>query len=277
MKIKKPVTPGQRGMIVVDYSGLTKKEPEKSLLKPIKKRGGRNKAGKITIRHRGGGEKRKYRIVDFAQEKINIPGKVEAMEYDPNRTAFLMLVLYKDGERRYLLAPDGIKVGDEIICREDAEPKVGNRLKIKNIPIGIPIFNLELYPGCGGKIVRSAGSSAQILSKEGGYANILLPSKEIRKFSEECFATVGVVSNVEHHMEVLGKAGRKRRRGIRPTVRGSAMNPVDHPHGGGEGRAPIGLKHPKTPTGKPAFGVKTRKKGKFSDKFIIKRRKKKKK
>lgn len=275
MKVKKPVTPGQRKMKVVDYSVLTKKEPEKSLTVSLKKSGGRNKKGRITVRHRGGGEKRLYRIVDFGQEKVNIPGKVEALEYDPFRSAFLMLVLYKDGSRRYQIAPDGIKVGDEIICKEDAEVKVGNRLKLKNIPIGIPIFNLELFPGCGGKLVRSAGSSAQILSKEGGYANVVLPSKEIRKFSEECFATVGTVSNVEHQLEVLGKAGKKRRRGIRPTVRGTAMNPVDHPHGGGEGRAPIGLKHPKTPTGKPAFGVKTRKKGKFSDKLIVKRRKKK--
>jgi large subunit ribosomal protein L2 len=276
MKEKKPTTPGQRGMKVVDYSILTKKEPEKSLLITLKKKAGRNNSGKITVRHRGGGEKRKYRIVDFGQEKMNIKGKVEALEYDPNRSAFLMLVLYEDGERRYRIAPEGIKVGDEIICKEDAEPKLGNRLKLKNIPIGVPIFELEFFPGQGGKLVRSAGSSAQILSKEGGFVNIVLPSKEIRKFSEDCFATIGQASNVEHHMEVLGKAGRKRKRGIRPTVRGTAMNPVDHPHGGGEGRAPIGLKHPKTPTGKPALGVKTRKKGKMSDKFIIRRRKKKK-
>ena len=242
----------------------------------MKKKGGRNNLGRITVRHKGGGSKRMYRKIDFGQEKENIPAKVERLEYDPNRTAFIMLLLYKDGERRYRLAPEKIKMGDEVICKENATANLGNRLKIKKIPVGTAVFNIEIIPGRGGKIVRSAGTSAQILSKEGGYANLVLPSKEIRKISEDCYATIGVVSNPDHKMEVLGKAGKSRNRGIRPTVRGSAMNPVDHPHGGGEGRSPIGLKHPKTPSGKVAFGAKTRKKGKFSNRFILKRRRKKK-
>ena len=276
MKKKRPITPGQRGMITHDYSILTKKESEKRLLASLKKSGGRNKKGKITVRHKGGGEKRQYRKIDFGQEKINIVAKVEAIEYDPNRSSFIILLLYKDGDRRYTISPDGIKVGDEIICKEYAPVKIGNRLKIKNIPVGESIFNVSLFPNGKGKIARSAGNYAQILSKEGGYANIVLSSKEIRRISEECYATVGVVSNPDHKMEVLGKAGKSRRRGIRPTVRGTAMNPVDHPHGGGEGRSPIGMKHPKTPSGKIAFGIKTRKKNKFSDRFIVRRRKKKK-
>lgn len=260
-------------MIVQDYSILTKKEPEKRLVLSLKKNAGRGNTGRITVRHRGGGEKRKYRIVDFGEEKINIPARVEAIEYDPNRSAFLMLLLYQDGERRYQIAPEGIKVGDRIICGEDAPLSLGNRLKLKNISPGTAIFNIELLPGQGGKIVRSAGNSAQILSKEGGFVSIVLPSKEIRLISEECFATIGQVSNINKRTEVLGKAGKKRHRGMRPTVRGTVMNPPDHPHGGGEGRAPIGLKHPKTPWGKPALGKKTRKKHKFSNRYIIKRRK----
>jgi len=271
-KKKAPVTPGQRQMVVQDYSVLTKKEPEKSLTLPLKKTGGRNRDGRITVRHRGGGEKRKYRIVDFGQEKMGIPAKVEAIEYDPNRSAFIMLLCYKDGERRYRLAPDGIKVGDEVICDEKAPLKIGNRMKLKHIPLGSFVYNVELWPGQGGRIARSAGSSAQLLSREDGWAILQLPSKEIRKVSEECFATLGKVSNPDHKSEVLGKAGKSRHRGRRPAVRGSAMNPCDHPHGGGEGKAPIGLKHPKTPWGKPALGVKTRKK-KWTDKLIIKRRK----
>lgn len=260
-------------MIVQDYSILTKKEPEKRLVLSLKKNAGRGNTGRITVRHRGGGEKRKYRIVDFGEEKINIPARVEAIEYDPNRSAFLMLLLYQDGERRYQIAPEGIKVGDRIICKENAPLSLGNRLKLKNISPGTSIFNIELLPEQGGKIVRSAGNSAQILSKEGGFVSIVLPSKEIRLISEECFATIGQVSNINKRTEVLGKAGKKRHRGMRPTVRGTVMNPPDHPHGGGEGRAPIGLKHPKTPWGKPALGKKTRKKHKFSNRYIIKRRK----
>lgn len=276
MKVKKTTT-SQRGVIFSDYSVLTKKKPKKRLSFPLKKKSGRNKSGKITIRHRGGGEKRKYRLIGGRKEKIGIPGRVETLEYDPVRSAFIMLVLYKDGERQYHIAPEGIKVGDKIICDEKAPIKIGNRLKIKNIPLGTSIFNIEIIPGKRGKIVRSAGTSAQILAREGGYANIVLPSKEIRKIPEECFATIGQVSNPDHKTKKIGKAGRSRHRGKRPTVRGSAMNPCDHPHGGGEGRSPIGLKTPKTPWGKPAFGVKTRKKDKFSNRFIIRRRLKRKK
>lgn len=273
MKGKKPKTPGQRQMIAQDYSGLTKKEPEKSLSLSLQKTGGRSASGRITVRHRGGGEKRKYRLVDFGQRKIGILSTVEALEYDPNRSAFIMLLKYEDGSKGYRLTPEGIKVGDKVICDEKAPIKIGNRLKIKNIPSGSFIFDIELTPDKGGKIVRSAGASAQILSKEKGYATVSLPSKEIRLISEECFATLGQVSNPGRKTELLGKAGKKRHRGIRPTVRGGAMAPRDHPHGGGKGKAPIGLKHPKTPWGKPAHGKKTRKKRKFSDKFIIKRRK----
>jgi large subunit ribosomal protein L2 len=277
MKVKKPTTPGQRNMVVTDYSVLTKKKPRKKLLSPIKKKGGRNKKGKITVRHRGGGAKKKYRQIEIGQTKKEIIGKVEALEYDPLRSAFIMLILYKDGERNYQIAPEEIKIGDEIICQDKAPIKKGNRLKIKNIPLGVPIFNIEVIAQRKGKIVRSAGTSAQILAKEGEYVNIVLPSKEIRKISGECFATIGQVSNSDHKTQKIGKAGRKRHMGKRPTVRGSAMNPCDHPHGGGEGRSPIGMKHPKTPWGKPARGVKTRKKNKFSNRFIIKRRKSKKK
>ncbi len=277
MKIKKPTTPGQRNMIVTDYSVLTRKSPLKSLTTPVKKKSGRNNSGKITVRHRGGGSRKKYRLIGTGQENIGIPAKVESLEYDPLRSAFIMLVLYKNGQRIYQLAPDGIKIGEEIICDEKAPIKIGNRLKLKNIPLGTQVFNLELIPGRKGKIVRSAGTSAQILAKEGGYVNVVLPSKEVRRFSEECFATIGQVSNPDHKTQRIGKAGRKRHMGRKPTVRGSAMNPCDHPHGGGEGRSPIGLKHPKTPWGKPALGVKTRKKNKFSNRFIIKRRKSKKK
>lgn len=273
MKKIRPMTPGQRGAIRAEYSFLTEKEPEKSLLLPLKKSGGRNKEGRITIRHRGGGEKRLYRKVDFAQEKMGILGKVEALEYDPNRSAFLMLLRYSDGERRYQIAPEGIKVGDEILCDKGVPLSPGNRTSLKNIPLGQQIYNIELTPGRGGKIVRSAGTSAKVLSKEEGWVSVVLPSKEIRKIPQECFATLGQVSNPDHQMEVLGKAGKTRQRGRRPHVRGSAMNPPDHPHGGGEGKTPIGLRYPKTPWSKPAIGVKTRKKHKWSDKYIIKRRK----
>jgi len=272
MKMKKPVTPGQRGMIVQDYSSLTQKEPEKGLTSPLKKITGRGKTGRITIRHRGGGEKNNYRRINFAQEKIGIPAIVEALEYDPNRSAFIMLLKYDDGTRYYRLAPGDIKIGDKVICDKTTPIKPGNRLQIKNIPAGTFIFDIELTPGQGGKIVRSAGTAAQILSQEEKYATLSLPSKEVHLVLTECFATIGRVSNVDHKTEVLGKAGKTRHRGIRPTVRGAAMNPCDHPHGGGEGKTSIGLIHPKTPWGKPAHGKKTRKRHKWSDKFIVKRR-----
>lgn len=249
---------------------LTKKEPEKKLLVPIKEKAGRGLQGKITVRHRGGRVKRMYRIVDFGQEKLGIKGKVLSIEYDPNRTAFLALVEYEDGEKRYILAPHGIKVGDEIICAEKAEIKIGNRMKLKEIPVGTSVFNIELVPGKGGKLVRAAGTFATVYGQEEKYTILELPSKEIRKVSNECFATIGQVSNPEWGEEPWGKAGSKRLKGWRPSVRGIAMNPVDHPHGGGHGRAK-GMQ-PKTPWGKPARGVKTRKK-KWTDKLIIKRRK----
>jgi len=251
---------------------LTKKEPEKKLLKPLKKKAGRARSGRITVRHRGGGVKRLYRIVDFGQEKLNVSGKVIALEYDPNRNAFLMLVEYEDGDKRYLIAPHNIKIGDEIICSEEAELKIGNRMKLKNIPVGTMVYNIEIQPGQGGKLVRSAGTSAKVLAHEGKYSHLEMPSKEIRKILSECFASIGQVSNPEKRFEKIGKAGRRRLKGWRPTVRGSAMIPADHPHGGGKAKAPIGLKHPKTPWGKPALGVKTRKR-KWTDKYIIKRRK----
>ncbi|MCD6284187.1 50S ribosomal protein L2 [bacterium] len=275
MKKYKPTTPGQRGKIGVDYSILTKKEPEKKLTKPLAKRAGRAKNGRITVRHKGGGHKRKYRIIDFKRtDKLGIPAKVLSLEYDPCRTCFISLVEYEDGEKRYILAPYNLKVGDKIICDKKAEIKIGNRMQLKYIPVGTEIYNIELIPGRGGQLVRSAGSNAVVLAVEGGYANIKLPSGEIRMIKDICFASIGRLSNPDHNKEVLGKAGAKRYRGIRPTVRGSAMAPRDHPHGGGEGRAPIGLrKGPKTPWGKLAYGVKTRKKKKPSNKFILKRRK----
>lgn len=272
-KIKK-VTSARRHMTFEDYSLLTKKKPEKSLLLPLKKKGGRNVSGRITVRHRGGGAKRKYRIVEFGQSRLGEKAKVIALEYDPNRTAFLALIQYEDGEKKYILAPQGLKVGQEIMMAEKAPLSLGNRMKLKNIPIGTSIYNIELEPDKGGKIVRAAGTSAQVMGKEGKYTLLKLPSTEIRKVLSECFASVGIVSNPEHKFVSLGKAGRLRHLGRRPHVRGSAMNPCDHPHGGGEGKAPIGLKYPKTPWGKPAQGVKTRKRKK-TDKLIIQRRKKK--
>ncbi len=256
---------------------LTKKEPEKKLLVPLKKKAGRNNTGRITAWQRGGGNKRMYRIIDFGQEKINIPATVEALEYDPNRTAFIALLNYEDGEKRYCLAAHGLKVGDKVICAEKAEYKIGNRMKIKNIPVGTMVYNVEIYPGKGGAVVRSAGTGARILAHEGKAVNLEMPSGEIRSFLGECFASIGTVSYPEWRYVEIGKAGKSRLRGWRPKVRGSAMNPVDHPHGGGEGRAPIGLKYPKTPWGKHALGVKTRKSNKKSDKYILQRRKKKKK
>lgn len=257
-----------------DFKMLTKKKPEKRLVFRIQKRAGRAGTGRITMRHQGGGAKKMYRMVDFGEEKINVMGKVVAFEYDPNRTSFIMLVEYADGERRYRLAPQQLKIGEEIICAEKAELKPGNRMKLKNIPAGTPVFNIEIEPERGGKMVRGAGNSAQVLAHEGKYAQIQMPSTEVRKILEECFATVGVISRPEYRYKKIGKAGKKRHMGIRPTVRGSAMIPPDHPHGGGEGRAPIGMPYPKTPWGKPAKGVKTRKRN-WTDKYIIQRRKKK--
>lgn len=253
---------------------LSKKKPEKKLLLSFKKRAGRSSSGRITVRHRGGGVKRRYRIIDFGQEKLDVKGKVQALEYDPNRTAFIALILYEDNDKRYILAPVGLKENDEVICSQKAEIKTGNRMRLENIPPGTPIYNIELEPGRGGKIVRSAGTSAQIMTHEGRYSHLKMPSGEIRKVFKDCFASVGQVSNPKKRFERIGKAGRRRLRGWRPTVRGTAMNPIDHPHGGGSGRSPIGLKHPKTPWGKPALGVKTRKK-KWTDKLIIKGRKRK--
>lgn len=251
---------------------LTKKEPEKRLLLSFKKKAGRGSSGRITIRHRGGGAKRLYRLVDFGQEKFGVQGKVLALEYDPNRTAFLALIEYRDGEKKYILAPQGIKTGDEIVCAEKTELKVGNRLKVKHIPIGTEIYNIELEPGRGGKLIRSAGAAAKVLAHEEGFTNLEMPSKEVRRILWNCFASIGKVSHPEKRFEIIGKAGRNILKGWRPTVRGGAMNPPDHPHGGGEGRTPIGLKYPKTPWGKLARGGRTRKK-KQTDKMIIKRRK----
>ena len=282
MKHYKPTTSGRRGMTGIDFSLLSKDKPEKSLLINIKRSVGRSKAsGRITVRHKGGGVKKFYRIIEFAQKKMDAPAKVIALEYDPNRTAFIALIEYlptnlgQTPERQYIIAPQDLKVGDEIIFAEKAPLKVGNRVKLKNISIGTMVYNIELEPGKGGKIVRSAGSSAQVLAQEENYVNLKMPSTEVRKFSSECFASIGTVSNPENKYYRVGKAGKSRLKGRRPHVRGSAMNPVDHPHGGGEGRQSIGLKHPKTPWGKPALGVKTRSRKKWTNKFIIQRRKKK--
>lgn len=273
MKVFKPTTPSRREMTVIDYKKeLTATEPYKPLLKPLKKTAGRNNRGRITVRHRGGGHKKLYRVIDFKQDKIDIPAKVETIEYDPNRNTFISRVLYKDGERRYILTPQGLKVGDQIITSEKAEIKIGNRLPLKNIPVGTPIHNIELSPGEGGKIVRSAGTAAELMGLEDKYAIVKLPSGETRKILADCFATIGVVSNYEAKTINIGKAGRMRWLGIRPTVRGSAMNPCDHPYGGGEGRQPRGTRRPKTKWGKVTGGRKTRKK-KVWDKLIIKRRK----
>jgi len=274
MKTYKPTTPARRGMTGIDFSQLTKKSPEKSLLKYVKRDVGRGSSGRITVRHKGGGVKKLYRIIEFSQTKMNSPAKVTALEYDPNRTGFIALIEYSDKTKQYIIAPQGLEVGQEIIFSEVAPLTVGNRMKLKNIPVGTAVYNVELEPGKGGLIVRSAGSSAQILAFDEGYINLKMPSTEVRKFSGECFASIGMVSNPENRFYRVGKAGKNRHKGIRPTVRGSAMNPVDHPHGGGEGRQPIGLKHPKTPWGKPALGVKTRNKKKWSSKLIIQRRKK---
>jgi len=250
---------------------LTKKEPEKKLLKFIKKKAGRARSGRITVRHRGKGAKRLYRIIDFGQEKLGLQAKVVALEYDPYRTSFIALLEYQDGEKRYILAPQNLKIGDEIIISEKAGIRPGNRRKLKNIPVGTQLYNIEIEPGKGGKLVRGAGTAAKILAQEGKFVHLEMPSSEIRRISRECFASIGMVSRPEHKFTTLSKAGRTRHMRRRPAVRGTAMVPADHPHGGGEGRAPIGLKHPKTPWGRPALGGKTRKK-KWTDKYIIKRR-----
>lgn len=274
MGIKKfrPTSPALRQMTVSTFEEITTNEPEKSLLAPLKKNSGRNAYGRITVRHRGGGEKRHYRIIDFKRDKDGIPGKIATIEYDPNRSANIALVHYVDGEKRYIIAPYKLQVGDVIMSGSEADIKVGNALKLKNIPLGTTIHNIELKVGKGAQLVRSAGNWAQLMAKEGKYAQVRLPSGEVRMVSMECKATIGQVGNIDHENITIGKAGRTRHMGIRPTVRGSVMNPNDHPHGGGEGRAPIGRPAPVTPWGKPALGYKTRKKHKKSDKMIVKSR-----
>lgn len=271
LKVYRPTSPGRRGMSGYTFEEITKGKPEKSLLLPLKKQAGRNNQGRITVRHRGGGAKRRLRIIDFKRDKLGVPGKVASIEYDPNRSAYIALIHYADGEKRYILSPTGLSVGDIIKSGSDAEVKPGNALPLKMIPSGSQIHNIELEAGKGGQLVRSAGVAAQLMVKEGEYALIRLPSSEVRRVPSNCLATLGQVGNVDHRSIKLGKAGRKRWLGWRPTVRGSAMSPRDHPHGGGEGRSPIGLPGPKTPWGKPALGYRTHK-PKPSDKMIVKRR-----
>lgn len=274
MAIKKynPTSPARRFMTVSAYDEITKTEPERSLLEPLKKNAGRNSYGKITVRHRGGGNKRKYRIIDFKRDKDGINATVTSIEYDPNRSANIALIEYEDGVKNYIIAPLGLKVGDVIVSGEGADIKSGNAKKLRDIPVGTVIHNIELYPGKGAQLVRSAGNSAQLMAKEGDYAQVRLPSSEVRMIRLDCRATIGEVGNNDHENIRIGKAGKKRHMGWRPTVRGSVMNPVDHPHGGGEGRSPIGRPSPVTPWGKPALGLKTRQKNKKSDKYIVKRR-----
>lgn len=269
----KPTTPGRRNMLVADFSDLTKKRPEKSLTRGKQRISGRNAHGRVTVRHRGGGHKRLYRFIDFKQtEKIGIPGCVTAIEYDPNRSARIALVAYADGDKRYLLAPEGLKEGDQVVCAERTKVKVGNRMQLQNIPVGFKIYNLELTLGRGGAIARSAGSFALLTSLDGPYAQVQLPSGEVRYVHKECYASIGTVSNPDHNLITIGKAGRMRWMGRKPQVLGKSMNPCDHPHGGGEGHCSIGLTHPKTPWGKPAYGVKTRKVRRTSNRFIVRRR-----
>jgi large subunit ribosomal protein L2 len=275
IKKYKPTSPGRRNMRVSTFEEITKTEPEKSLLDALKRTGGRNNHGKITVRHRGGGEKRQYRIIDFKRNKDGIPAKVASIEYDPNRTANIALLHYVDGEKRYILQPKGLKVGDVIESGENADIKVGNAKMLKHIPVGTIIHNIELKTGKGGQLVRSAGNSAQLMAKEGNYARVRLPSGEVRMIRIECRATIGQVGNIDHENLRVGKAGKKRYLGFRPTVRGSVMNPNDHPHGGGEGKTGVGMPSPVTPWGKPTIGYKTRKKNKKSDKYIVSRKKKK--
>ncbi len=271
LKVYRPTSPGRRAMTGSTFEEITKEKPEKSLLLPLKKRAGRNNQGRITVRHRGSGAKRRLRIIDFKRDKIGVPGRVASIEYDPNRSARIALIYYADGDKRYILAPLGLAVGDTIQSGSDAEIKPGHTLPLRLLPNGTMIHNIELKKGKGGQLVRSAGVSAQLVAKEGEYAHVRLPSGEIRLIRSDCMATVGQVGNIDHQGINLGKAGRKRWLGWRPTVRGSAMSPRDHPHGGGEGRSPIGMPGPKTPWGKPALGYRTRR-NRTSDKFIIKRR-----
>ncbi|KAA5807035.1 50S ribosomal protein L2 [Thermoanaerobacterium thermosaccharolyticum] len=275
MGIKKynPTSPGRRQMTVLTFEEVTKDKPEKSLTVSLNKTGGRNVYGRITVRHRGGGHKRKYRIIDFKRDKDGVPGKVASIEYDPNRSAYIALIHYLDGEKRYIIAPYGLKVGDIVESGENVDIKVGNALPLYNIPVGTFIHNIELVAGKGGQLVRAAGSMAQLIAKEGDYVQVRMPSSEVRRIRSNCRATIGQVSNLDHENVTIGKAGRSRWLGIRPTVRGSVMNPVDHPHGGGEGKAPIGHPGPMTPWGKPALGYKTRKKNKSTNKMIVKSRK----
>lgn len=274
MAVKKysPTSPARRFMTVSAFDEITKTEPEKSLLEPKNRKGGRNSYGRITVRHQGGGAKQKYRVIDFKRDKDGIKAKVAAIEYDPNRTANIALLFYVDGEKRYILAPVGMKVGDVVESGENADIRAGNALPLSNIPVGSTIHNIELKPGKGGQLVRAAGNAAQLMAKEGEYAQVRLPSGEVRMFRHNCKATIGQVSNIENENIKIGKAGRKRWMGVRPTVRGVVMNPVDHPHGGGEGKSPIGRPSPVTPWGKPTLGYKTRGKKNPSDKFIVKRR-----
>ena len=275
MKHFKPYTPSRRNMTVSDFAEVTKKTPEKSLLAKKRKNAGRNSYGRITVRHQGGGNRQKYRIIDFKRLKDNMEATVIGIEYDPNRSANIALIQYEDGEKAYILAPQGLTDGDKVISGETADIKVGNCMPIDSIPVGTLIHNIELNPGQGGKLVRTAGQSAQLMAKEGKYATLRLPSGEMRKVLAKCRATIGVIGNADHENVKIGKAGRKRHMGWRPEVRGSVMNPVDHPHGGGEGKAPVGHAGPMTPWGKPALGYKTRNKKKQSNKFIVKRRNKK--
>ncbi len=272
IKTYRPTTPSRRHMTVLSFEGLSKKGPEKSLLDKKKNNAGRNSYGRITVRHRGGGVKRKYRIIDFKRDKLDMRAEVLSLEYDPNRTANIALLKYEDGEKRYILAPHGLKVGDFIMSGTGADIKPGNALPLANIPLGTFIHNVELYPGKGGQMVRGAGTAAQLMAKEGKMAQVRLPSGEVRYVRMNCIATIGQVGNLDHENVQLGKAGRKRHMGFRPTVRGSVMNPCDHPHGGGEGKSPIGRPGPVTPWGKPTLGHKTRKKKNLTDKFIVKRR-----
>jgi large subunit ribosomal protein L2 len=270
----KPTTPSRRQMTMSTFEEITSTTPEKSLLAPLSKSAGRNNQGKITVRHHGGGHKRKYRIIDFKRIKDGIPGRVATIEYDPNRTSYIALINYADGEKTYIIAPKGLKVGDQIMSGPTADIKVGNTLALENIPVGSVIHNIELKPGKGGQMVRAAGTSAQLLGKEENYVTIRLTSGEIRRVLKQCRATIGTVGNPDHELINIGKAGRNRNKGMRPTVRGVVMNPNDHPHGGGEGRAPIGRKSPMSPWGKPTLGYKTRKKKKASSKYIVRRRSK---
>lgn len=272
IKKYKPTTAGRRGMTVTDYSGMSKVAPEKSLLEPLKKHSGRNNTGKITVRHHGGGNRQKFRVIDLKRDKLDMTAQVLTLEYDPNRSAHIALVKYEDGEKRYIVAPHGLAVGDTIVAGPGADIKVGNALPMVNIPVGTFIHNIEMYPGKGAQLARAAGVQAQLMAKEGGYALVRLPSGELRKVPQQCIATIGQVSNIDHENVNIGKAGRTRHLGIRPTVRGSVMNPCDHPHGGGEGKSPVGRPGPVTPWGKPALGYKTRAKHNSSDKFIVKRR-----